>query len=125
MTAPVVRLLADAEAVCRAAAEEFVRRAAEAVAARGRFTVALSGGSTPKRLYQLLAEPPLRSQVDWARVDVFWGDERCVPPDHNDSNYRMTREAMLSRLPIPAGRVHRMEAERPDLDAAARDYQAV
>jgi 6-phosphogluconolactonase len=124
MSAPVVRLFPDAEALCRAAAEEFVRRAAEAVAARARFTVALSGGSTPKRLYELLAEPPLRSQVDWGRVEVFWGDERCVPPDNKDSNYHMAQEAMLSRLPIPAGRVHRMEAERPDLDAAARNYQA-
>ena len=125
MSAPVVRLFPDAEAVSRAAAEEFVRRAAEAVAARGRFAVALSGGSTPKRMYELLAEAPLRSQVDWGRADLFWGDERCVRPDDKDSNYRMAREAMLSRLPIPPSRVRRMEAERPDRDAAARDYQAV
>ncbi len=125
MAAPLVRIFPDAEAVGRAAAEEFVRRAAEAVAARGRFAVALSGGSTPKRMYERLAEPPLQSQVDWSRVDVFWVDERCVPPDNNDSNYRMAQKAMLSRLPIPPGRIQRLEAERPDLDAAARDYQAV
>ena len=125
MSAPIVRIFPDAEAVSRAAAEEFIRRAAKAIAARGRFTVALSGGSTPKRLYELLAEPPLRSQVDWGRVEVFWGDERCVPPDNKESNYHTAREAMLSRLQFPPERVHRMEAERPDRDAAARDYQAV
>ena len=63
--------------------------------------------------------------MDWNRVDLFWGDERCVPPDSNDSNYHMAQEAMLSHLPIPPARVHRIEAERPDHDAAARDYQAV
>jgi 6-phosphogluconolactonase len=123
MTAPVVRRFADAEAVSRAAAEEFVRRAAEAIAARGRFTVALSGGSTPRRLYQLLAGAPYRGQVDWGRVDVFWGDERSVPPDDKESNYRMAREAMLAALALPAGHVHRMEAERADRAVAAREYQ--
>lgn len=125
MTAAIVRLFTDAEAVSRAAAEEFITRAAEATAARGRFAVALSGGSTPQRLYQLLTEPAFRSQVDWSRVDLFWGDERCVPPDNKDSNYHMAQEAMLSRLPIPPGRIHRIEAERPDREAAAQDYQAV
>ena len=125
MTIPIVRTYADAEAVSRAAADEFVRRATEAVAERGRVAVALSGGSTPQGLYRLLAEPPYRGRVDWGRVEIFWGDERCVPPDHHDSNYRMAKEAMLSKLPIPPGHVHRIEAERPDRDAAARDYQAV
>jgi 6-phosphogluconolactonase len=123
MTAPVVRRFADAEAVSRAAAEEFVRCASEAVAACGRFTVALSGGSTPRRLYQLLAGEPYRGQVDWGRVEVFWGDERSVPPDDKDSNYRMAREAMLAVVALPAGHVHRMEAERTDRDTAAREYQ--
>src|SRR5207302_5142216 len=123
MSQPVIRLFPDAEAVSRAAAEEFVRCANEAVAARGRFTVALSGGSTPRRLYQVLADEPLRTRVDWARVHIFWGDERSVPPDHKDSNYHMAREAMLEKLPIPPGQVHRMEAETADRDAAARAYQ--
>ena len=118
-------IFADKEALSEAAAQEFVRCAGEAVAARGRFTVALSGGSTPKRLYQLLAAEPFRAQVEWGRVEIFWGDERCVPPDHPDSNYRMAHEAMLAHLPIPAEHIHRMEGERPDLDAAARDYQEV
>jgi len=123
MTQSIIRTFADAEAVSRAAAEEFVRSAGETLAVRGRFTVALSGGSTPKRLYQLLAGEPFRDQVDWKKVEIFWGDERSVPPDHQDSNYRMAREAMLEKLPIPTGQVHRLEAERSDRDAAAREYQ--
>jgi 6-phosphogluconolactonase len=122
---PTIRLFPDAEAVSRGAADEFVRVAREAVAARGRFVVTLSGGSTPKRMFEMLAEPPYRGQVDWSKVHVFWGDERSVPPDHRDSNYRMAHEAMLGKLPIPAAQVHRIEAERADRDAAARDYQAV
>src|SRR6516225_9001213 len=122
---PTIRTFADAEAVSRAAAEEFVRGGREAIAARGRFTVTLSGGSTPKRMFEMLAEPPCRDQVDWAKVHVFWGDERSVTPDHADSNYRMARQAMLLRLPIPPAQVHRIEAERADRDAAAREYQAI
>ncbi len=125
MPARIIRIFPDVEALSQAAAVEFVRCAGEAVAARGRFTVALSGGSTPKRLYQLLTTEPYRSQTDWGRVEVFWGDERCVPPDHKDSNYRMAREAMLAQLPIPAEHIHRMEAERADREAAARDYETV
>jgi len=125
MTTRIIRTFTDAEGVSQAAAVEFVRCAAEAVAARGRFSVALSGGSTPQRLYQLLALPPHRAEVDWTKVEVFWGDERCVAPDHKDSNYRMAREAMLDKLPIPAGQVHRMEAERADRASAARDYQSI
>jgi 6-phosphogluconolactonase len=125
MPSPTIRILADAEAVSRAAADEFVSCAREAVAARGKFTVALSGGSTPKRLYQLLADPPFRDQVDWSKVEFFWGDERSVPPEHNDSNFHTAREAMLQRLPVLAGQIHRMEAERTDRDAAARDYEGI
>jgi 6-phosphogluconolactonase len=124
MSSPKIRILADAEAVSRAAAEEFVRLANAAIAARGQFAIALSGGSTPKRLYQLLAEAPFREQVAWDKVEFFWGDERSVPPDHNDSNYHMASEAMLRKLPVPATHIHRMEAERTDRDAAARDYEA-
>lgn len=124
MSARIIRIFPDVEALNKAAAVEFVRCAGEAIGARGRFAVALSGGSTPKRLYQLLTTEPYRSQIDWGRVEIFWGDERCVPPDHKDSNYRMAREAMLDRLPIPAEHVHRLEAERSDRAAAARDYVA-
>jgi 6-phosphogluconolactonase len=124
MGAPSILRFPDAEAVSRAAAEAFAARAAQAVAARGRFAVLLSGGSTPRRMYQLLADPPLRDRVDWGRVEVFWGDERPVPPDHPDSNYRMAYEALLSKVPVPPAQVHRMEAGRADRDAAAREYQA-
>jgi 6-phosphogluconolactonase len=119
-----IRTFANADSLDEEAAREFVDRAREAVAARGRFAVALSGGSTPRRLYQLLAAEPFRAQVDWEGVEMFWGDERCVPPDDSQSNYRMAREAMLAHLPIPAAHIHRMEAERADRDAAARDYEA-
>ena len=119
-----MRQLSDREAVCRDAADEFVRCVAAAVATRGRFSVALSGGSTPKRLYELLAERPFRDDIDWTRLEIFWGDERAVPPDHADSNYGMTRRALLSRVPLPEGRVHRLRGEAPDLDAAAHEYEA-
>jgi len=121
--AKVVRL-ADAEAVSAAAARDFVALSRDAVAARGSFTVALSGGSTPRRLYQLLAEAPYRSEVAWERVEFFWGDERAVPPDHPDSNYRMAAVALLEKIGAAADRIHRIQAERADRDAAARDYQA-
>ena len=124
MSPPTIRTFPDAEAVSRGASEEFVRCAREAIAARGRFTVTLSGGSTPKRMFEMLAELPCRDQVEWAKVHIFWGDERSVPPDHRDSNYRMAHEAMLTRLPIPVLQIHRIEAERTDRDVAARDYQA-
>ncbi|GAO02397.1 6-phosphogluconolactonase [Anaeromyxobacter sp. PSR-1] len=114
---------ADPAGLARAAAEEVARRAGEAVAARGRFAVALAGGSTPRALYEVLADPaaPWRGRVPWARTEVWFGDERCVPPDHPDSNYRMAREALLDRV-APAA-VHRIEGERPPAEAAAR-YEA-
>src|SRR5437763_8219550 len=97
---------ADAEAVSQAAAREFDLAAIESITAHGKFTVALSGGSTPKRLYQILADAPYRDKINWANVEIFWGDERSVSPDHADSNYRMAREAMLDRLTIPAEHSH-------------------
>jgi 6-phosphogluconolactonase len=121
---PTILRLPDAEEVGAAAAHEFVRCARSALAARGRFSVALAGGSTPRRSYERLGEAPLRGQVDWDGVDFFWSDERAVPPDHRDSNYRMACEALLDRLAIDARRLHRMQGERADLDAAARDYEA-
>ena len=108
----------DADHLARAAAEHFATLAAEAIAARGQFTVALSGGSTPRAAYALLAA----EEVDWPRVHVFWGDERCVPPDHLDSNYRLAREALLDHVPLPAGNVHRIRGEINPEQAAA-DYE--
>jgi 6-phosphogluconolactonase len=122
---PVITRLANPEEVSQTAAREFVRLAAEAIALRGRFTVALAGGSTPKRMYQLLSEAPYRDQVNWLRVEFFWGDERSVPPDHADSNFRMSNEALLSKLPICSSQIHRMQGEHDDIEQAAMDYQIV
>jgi 6-phosphogluconolactonase len=117
-----VRVFDDPEQVARAAAEKFVELAAEAVAEKGSFSVALAGGTTPRRVYELLAGEDLRGRVEWEKVHVFFGDERCVPPDHPDSNYRMANEALLSRVPLPAANVHRMKG-RGDAAANASLYE--
>ncbi|NUO08415.1 MAG: 6-phosphogluconolactonase [Candidatus Brocadia sp.] len=105
------------------AAQEFVRLAEEAVRTKGFFSVALSGGSTPKGLYERLASDQYREQVPWPKVYVFWGDERCVPPDHPDSNYRMARESFLDKIPIPEENIYRMMAELEDHGRAAAGYE--
>ena len=121
---PAIQIVANADALYQAAAAEFVRQAGAAVEAKGACTVALSGGSTPKGLYGLLADDPTwRGQVPWDQLHVFWGDERHVPPDHPDSNYRMAHEAMLSKVPIPPANVHRIKSEHPDARQAAEDYE--
>lgn len=117
-----VEIYADVDALVHTEAERIVTLAGEAVAGRGRFLLALSGGATPRPLYELLAEPPFAARIDWSRVHVFWGDERCVPPDHPESNYRMVREALLGRVPIPAANVHRIAGEDEPHDAA-RAYE--
>ena len=117
--APDVVVLPSVAALMEAAAERLVSRAAAAIGASGRFTVALSGGSTPKALYELLATPRYAPRIDWSRVHVFWGDERCVPPDDPASNYRMTREALLDRVPVLPPNVHRIRGEDPPTAAAA------
>src|SRR5574342_1019645 len=109
----------DADDLAQKAAEQWVALARDVVAAAGRFAVALSGGSTPKVLYSLLASPEYKSRLDWARVHLFWGDERCVPPDHRDSNYRMVHEALLSKVSIPPANIHRMAGEREPRQAAS------
>jgi 6-phosphogluconolactonase len=116
---------ADAAGAARLAAEALVRRGRGAVAARGRFILALAGGSTPRRLHGLLSDPagPFAGALDWSRVVVLLGDERCVPPGHPGSNFRMARETLLSRLPIPARNVLRPRGEDPDPERAARDYE--
>ncbi|MCC7104889.1 MAG: 6-phosphogluconolactonase [Chloroflexi bacterium] len=114
----------DPASLARAAAELFQNAAAVAVRARGTCSVALSGGSTPRAMLQLLAEPPFREAIGWSRLEVFWGDERCVPPEDERSNYRMASEALLSRVPVPGGQVHRMRGEADDLAAAASEYEA-
>ena len=121
--AAVIQVFADPEALSRGAADLLVARRT-AVAARGRFSVALSGGGTPRRTYELLAAPPLRDQVPWDRVHVFWGDERCVPRTDPRSNARLAREAWLDHVPIPAGQIHPMDCAG-DPAAAARQYEAL
>ena len=113
----------DRAALARAAAEEVVRLAAEAVDGRGTFTLALAGGSTPAALYRLLADPgaPYRDRVRWPAVHAFFGDERAVPPDHPDSNYRMARSALLDQVALAS--VHRIRGELGAV-AAAREYEA-
>lgn len=123
MTRRVIRTFETPEHVAHAAAAEFIAISHEAIDARGRFVVPLAGGSTPKRLYELLGDETHRGQVDWARVEFFWGDERPVAPDHADSNFGMAKRALLDKLKLPDRQIHRMPADRPDLDAAARDYQ--
>ncbi len=107
-----------------AAAERFVAAAAQAASERGRFVVALSGGSTPEGLYRRLAAEPYRGRVGWPSVEVFWGDERCVPPADAPSNFRMAREALLDRVPIPAVNIHRIRGEAEPA-IAAREYDII
>jgi 6-phosphogluconolactonase len=117
-------VLDTAEDLARSAAETVVRLARRSVERRGRFVIALSGGSTPERLYRALAgEPTFRDAVPWPSVHVCWGDERHVPPAHRDSNYRMAREALLDHVPIPAAQVHRIASEYADPEAAALAYE--
>jgi 6-phosphogluconolactonase len=112
----------DATALARRAAQYFVEMAGEVVADRGRARIALSGGSTPRAAFQLLADPcqPWRSRMPWERLDLYWVDERAVPPDHAESNYRMTREALLDHVPLKPCQIHRMEGELEPEIAAAR-----
>ena len=114
----------DLAELTRAAAGEIARFAESAVAERGRFTWALSGGSTPRPVYESLAGDPYRERLPWSAIHLFWGDERHVPPDHPESNYRMAREAMIDRVPVPAGNVHRVTAEDADARRAAAAYES-
>lgn len=114
---------ADPPALAAEAARRFVDSCNRSIAARGRCIVALSGGSTPRALYHLLAAPPYRDAVNWACLHVAWGDERCVPPDHADSNYRLARETLLDRVPVPAEQVYRMPADMLDHESSAAAYE--
>lgn len=114
-----INIYADADALARAAAELFVILAEDAIAAREHFVVALSGGSTPKAMHAHLRG----LKVDWAHIQIFWGDERCVPPDHEHSNYRMARETLLDHISIPSENIHRLRGEADPAQAAA-EYEA-
>jgi len=120
---PGMVVCADVESVALTAARYFVQWAWQAIGQDAHFNVALSGGHTPEALFRVLASQEFRAQVDWGRVELFWGDERAVPPESNESNYGMARRELLIRVPIPGGNVHRMEAEKPNIGRAAQDYE--
>jgi 6-phosphogluconolactonase len=117
-----ILILSDPEAVAHEAARRTVALSREAAGSRGRFSVALSGGSTPGHLYRLLAGQPYRPQIPWEEVHLFWGDERCVPPSDPGSNYYLAQETLISRVPIPPGNVHRVRGEL-EPGRAARAYE--
>ena len=121
MTRATIDIFADSAALSQAVAEEFAQAARVAVRARHRFTVALAGGGTPQKLYGLLAQPPYQEGLPWAQMHFFWGDERCVPPDHPQSNYGLAQQALLGLVPAPAENVHRIRGEW-EPDAAVEDY---
>jgi 6-phosphogluconolactonase len=118
-------VLSDPDAVAVATADRFVEAARTAISERGIFYVALSGGSTPKRVYPLILEPERRDTVDWSKVEFFWGDERAVPPDHPESNFGVAYQMLIAQLPdVRQDRIHRMPAEASDLDAAALSHES-
>jgi 6-phosphogluconolactonase len=116
-----IQIAPGSDALCRMAAQEFERAAESAIRDRGRFTVALSGGNTPRALYALLAAE-YKDKLPWSKTHIFFGDERSVPPDHPESNFRMANEALLSKISIPAENVHRVRTELGP-EAAAEDYE--
>lgn len=119
-----VRVCANAAELARVAADEISFRVRRTLRERDRFTWALSGGSTPRGLYRLLASDPYRERLPWQAIHFFWGDERHVPPDHPQSNYRMAREALLDAVAVPPENIHRIAAEEPDAQRAAAQYEA-
>jgi 6-phosphogluconolactonase len=121
-TSSHVRIFDDVAEVAEAAAKAFIAVARAAIAERGRFTVALAGGSTPKRAYELLASEDYESRIDWSKAHIFFGDERCVPPGDAESNYRMANEALLARVALPPVNIHRMNGVG-DAVANARLYE--
>jgi 6-phosphogluconolactonase len=117
-----IRVYRDSEELALKAARLFARLADQYVIGCGRFAVSLSGGSTPKTMFSVLAAEPFLDTVPWSSIYFFWGDERCVRPDHPDSNYRMTNETLLSKVPVPPENVFRIPAELQDPDQAAKEY---
>ena len=119
-----IQILPDLETLSRAAAEIIVEHVADCLQKQDTFSIALSGGSTPKRLYSLLAqEAALADRICWQRIHFFWGDERHVPPGHPDSNYLMAYNTLLSQAPIPSTHIHRFRSEDADAEKAAADYE--
>lgn len=123
LSRPRLRIENDVESLAQAAAEEFTAAVEAVLANQERCSVALTGGSTPRVFYRRLAEEPFRSRLPWDLLHFFWGDERHVPPDHADSNFRMAHEALLAAVPVPPENVHRIPAEDPDPARAASAYE--
>lgn len=117
-----IKVFSNLDVLFAAAAEQFTRAAASS---KGPFRVALSGGNTPRSLFSLLADEkaPYRAKIPWGRIIFFWSDERCVPPDSSESNFKMANDALLSRVPVPREHIHRIEGELPDAAQAANSYQ--
>jgi len=115
-----IRRYADAQSLAQASAEWVIQVANESISEFGRFRIALSGGSTPKAMHKILASEPLKGQVDWSKVKIYWGDERSAPPDDERSNYRMAMETLLNHIPIPSENIHRIEGEFEPEEAATR-----
>lgn len=123
---PEVRVVFDVETLTRVAATEFARTAIAAVGQKGCFTVSLAGGSTPRALYSMLAtNPEFRSQIPWEKWFFFWGDERHVPPEHPESNFRMAREAMLLNVPVAVSQIFRISGELPEPSESAQEYERI
>jgi 6-phosphogluconolactonase len=119
----MIRIFNDLETLSQAAAEMFVELASQAVSATGRFSVALSGGETPRRTYEILASVPMRAKMPWEATHVFWGDERCVPSGDPRSNYLMARQVLLDHVPVHANHIHPIRGDMPPVQAAARYEQ--
>jgi len=117
---PDLRIFKDTESLSRHAAEIFAERAAQSITAHDRFLVALNGGGTPTRLFQLLATE-YRDNVDWTKIHIFWGDERCVPPNDPGSSYGQARDLLLSHVPIPESNIHRIQGDLEPAEAS-KDY---
>ena len=115
---PDIRIFEDLAALSEAAAALFIESCARSIMDRAQCLVALSGGSTPLKLYELLGQSPYAEQIDWLHLHVFWGDERCVPPEDLESNYRQVHDILLTRVSIPAENVHRVQSEAEPSDAA-------
>ena len=122
MTADIQRY-PNLESLSQAAATFVVELASSCVQERGIFTLVLSGGTSPRLLYEQLAQPALAGSMPWEKTHLFWGDERCVPPDHQESNFALAFQTLITRVPVPAANIHRMPAEITPIEAAAREYE--
>ena len=118
-----LQIFRDLEELARGAADHFCGLARRMMTMQESFAVALAGGNTPRKLYRLLAQPPWKDRVEWSRVHIFWGDERCVPSDQPESNYSMAMSEWLSHVELPGENIHRMPGELPDREEAAKSYE--